>query len=221
MSTIEEKKSQTSIQLSGMTCAACALKIEKVLNKLEGVSEANVNFAMEKATVTYDPSKVDIGKMEASIEKLGYSTVKEAVDLELVGMTCAACALKIEKTLNKLPGVSTATVNFAMEVAHVEYNPADVSVTDMQKRVEKLGYQAVPKQEQSDPAERRQKELSKQKENFLFLRFYRFLTLGNGKSLFIYFVGMVTRSLYESMVPIGISNASSILYRKTLLYWCI
>ncbi|WP_337035114.1 heavy metal translocating P-type ATPase [Paenibacillus illinoisensis] len=167
MSTIEEKKSQTSLQLSGMTCAACALKIEKVLNKMEGVSEANVNFAMEKATVTYDPSKVDIGKMEASIEKLGYSTVKEAVDLELVGMTCAACALKIEKTLNKLPGVSTATVNFAMEVAHVEYNPADVSVTDMQKRVEKLGYQAVPKQEQSDPAERRQKELSKQKRKLL------------------------------------------------------
>ncbi|KGP77474.1 ATPase P [Paenibacillus sp. MAEPY2] len=167
VSTIEEKKSQTSIQLSGMTCAACALKIEKVLNKLEGVSEANVNFAMEKATVTYDPSKVDIGKMEASIEKLGYSTVKEAVDLELFGMTCAACALKIEKTLNKLPGVSTATVNFAMEVAHVEYNPADVSVTDMQKRVEKLGYQAVPKQEQSDPAERRQKELSKQKRKLL------------------------------------------------------
>ncbi|MDK8193168.1 heavy metal translocating P-type ATPase [Paenibacillus sp. UMB7766-LJ446] len=167
MSTIEEKKSQTSLQLSGMTCAACALKIEKVLNKLEGVSEANVNFAMEKATVTYDPSKADIGKMEASIEKLGYSTVKEAVDLELVGMTCAACALKIEKTLKKLPGVSTATVNFAMEVAHVEYNPADVSVTDMQKRVEKLGYQAVPKQEQSDPVERRQKELSKQKRKLL------------------------------------------------------
>lgn len=167
MTTAAAGQSQTSLQITGMTCAACANRIEKGLNKLEGVTEANVNFAMERATVTYDPDIVDVSKMEASIQKLGYSTAKEAVDLQLVGMTCAACALKIEKTLNKLPGVSTANVNFAMETAHVEYNPVEVSVSDMQKRVEKLGYKAVPKQEQSDPAEQRQQDLSKQKRKLL------------------------------------------------------
>ncbi|WHY18862.1 heavy metal translocating P-type ATPase [Paenibacillus sp. G2S3] len=167
MTTAAAGQSQTSLQITGMTCAACANRIEKGLNKLEGVTEANVNFAMERATVTYDPNIVDVSKMEASIQKLGYSTAKEAVDLQLVGMTCAACALKIEKTLNKLPGVSTANVNFAMETAHVEYNPVEVSVSDMQKRVEKLGYKAVPKQEQGDPAEQRQQDLSKQKRKLL------------------------------------------------------
>lgn len=167
MATTGAVQSQTSLQITGMTCAACANRIEKGLNKLEGVKEANVNFAMERATVTYDPNIVDVSKMEASIQKLGYSTAKEAVDLQLVGMTCAACALKIEKTLNKLPGVSTANVNFAMETAHVEYNPVEVSVSDMQKRVEKLGYKAVPKQEQGDPAEQRQQDLSKQKRKLL------------------------------------------------------
>ncbi|WP_339288198.1 heavy metal translocating P-type ATPase [Paenibacillus sp. FSL E2-0201] len=167
MATTGAGQSQTSLQITGMTCAACANRIEKGLNKLEGVSEANVNFAMERATVTYDPNIVDVIKMEASIQKLGYSTAKEAVDLQLVGMTCAACALKIEKTLNKLPGVSTANVNFAMETAHVEYNPVEVSVSDMQKRVEKLGYKAVPKQEQGDPSEQRQQDLSKQKSKLL------------------------------------------------------
>ncbi|MEK4353318.1 heavy metal translocating P-type ATPase [Paenibacillus sp. FSL H8-0261] len=167
MTTAAAGQSQTSLQITGMTCAACANRIEKGLNKLEGVSEANVNFAMERATVTYDPNIVDVSKMEASIQKLGYSTAKEAVELQLVGMTCAACALKIEKTLNKLPGVSTANVNFAMETAHVEYNPVEVSVSDMQKRVEKLGYKAVPKQEQGDPAEQRQQDLSKQKRKLL------------------------------------------------------
>ncbi len=167
MTTAAAGQSQTSLQITGMTCAACANRIEKGLNKLEGVTEANVNFAMERATVTYDPNIVDVSKMEASIQKLGYSTAKEAVDLQLVGMTCAACALKIEKTLNKLPGVSTANVNFAMETAHVEYNPVEVSVTDMQKRVEKLGYKAVPKQEQGDPAEQRKQDLSKQKRKLL------------------------------------------------------
>ncbi|CAN7221490.1 heavy metal translocating P-type ATPase [Paenibacillus sp. LjRoot56] len=158
---------QTSLQITGMTCAACANRIEKGLNKLEGVTEANVNFAMERATVIYDPSRIDAAKMEQSIQKLGYDTAKEAVDLQLEGMTCAACAQRIEKTLNKLPGVRAATVNFAMETAHVVYNPADLTVSDMQKRVEKLGYKAVPKQEQSDPAEHRQQEIGKQKRKLL------------------------------------------------------
>ncbi|WP_440960833.1 heavy metal translocating P-type ATPase [Paenibacillus nitricinens] len=167
MTTAAAGQSQTSLQITGMTCAACANRIEKGLNKLEGVTEANVNFAMERATVTYDPSIVDVSKMEASIQKLGYSTAKEAVDLQLVGMTCAACALKIEKTLNKLPGVSIANVNFAMETAHVEYNPVEVSVSDMQQRVDKLGYKAVLKQEQGDPAKQRQQDLTKQKRKLL------------------------------------------------------
>lgn len=151
MATTGAGQSQTSLQITGMTCAACANRIEKGLNKLEGVSEANVNFAMERATVTYDPNIVDVSKMEASIQKLGYSTAKETVDLQLVGMTCAACALKIEKTLNKLPGVSTANVNFAMETAHVEYNPVEVSVSDMQKRVEKLDTRLLPNRSKVTP----------------------------------------------------------------------
>jgi Cu+-exporting ATPase len=158
---------QTSLQITGMTCAACANRIEKGLNKLEGVTEANVNFAMERATVTYDPNRIDAAKMEQSIQKLGYDTAKEAVDLQLEGMTCAACAQRIEKTLNKVPGVRAATVNFAMETAHVVYNPAELAVSDMQKRVEKLGYKAIPKQEQGDPSEHRQQDISKQKRKLL------------------------------------------------------
>ncbi|MCR8657003.1 heavy metal translocating P-type ATPase [Paenibacillus endoradicis] len=158
---------QTSLQLTGMTCAACANRIEKGLNKLEGVSEANVNFALERASVSYDPNKTSVAKMEESIIKLGYGVTKAEVELELVGMTCAACALKIEKTLNKLPGVSHATVNFAIESAHVEYNSLEISVADMQKRVERLGYKAVAKQEQGDPAERRQKEITRQKRTLI------------------------------------------------------
>lgn len=158
---------QSSMQITGMTCAACANRIEKGLSKLEGVQNANVNFAMERATVTYDPNKTDVSQMEQSIQKLGYSTVKDAVDLQLTGMTCAACATKIEKSLNKLPGVSRATVNFAMETAHVEYNPADVTVSDMQRRVEKLGYKALPKQEQEDSEKHRRQDITRQKRNLL------------------------------------------------------
>lgn len=158
---------QTSLQITGMTCAACANRIEKGLNKLDGVKQANVNFAMERATITYDPQKVNPSQMEQSIQKLGYDTAKDVTDFQLTGMYCAACATKIEKTLNKMDGVTNATVNFALETARVTYNPAEVSVADMQKRVEKLGYKAIPKQEQADPTEHREKAISQQKRKLL------------------------------------------------------
>lgn len=158
---------QTTLQITGMTCAACANRIEKGLNKLEGVSEATVNFALEQATVTFDGSKVDLAQMESKIQSLGYDTVKESADFQITGMTCAACATRIEKGLNKLPGVAKATVNLALETAHVEYNPTSVEVSDIVKKVESLGYKAAPKQERKDAGDHRAKEIKKQKSKLL------------------------------------------------------
>ena len=82
------EQQQASLQITGMTCAACANRIEKGLKKLEGVAEANVNFALEKASVTYNPNQISVSAMEEKILDLGYSTVKDAVDFNIVGMTC-------------------------------------------------------------------------------------------------------------------------------------
>lgn len=139
---------QTTLNIEGMTCAACANRIEKGLSKLDGVSEATVNFALERATVTYEPEKATIDDMEAKIERLGYRTIKEKADFQVRGMTCAACANRIEKGLKRLPGVSSATVNLALESAQVQYDPAQVSVQDLQQKVKKLGYEALLKEEQ-------------------------------------------------------------------------
>ncbi|MGG4044316.1 heavy metal translocating P-type ATPase [Paenibacillus favisporus] len=158
-----KESKQTTLQITGMTCAACANRIEKGLNKLEGVSSANVNFALEKASVTYDPGKVGVDKLEETIKKLGYDTAKEVVDFNLEGMTCAACANRIEKGLSKLPGVTNASVNFAMETARVEYSPADITVSDMQNKVKQLGYNAVTKQENKKTVDHRKQEIKHQK----------------------------------------------------------
>ena len=119
---------QTTLQITGMTCATCATRIEKGLKKIDGVTDANVNLALEKAAVTYDPKLTNVSEMEGKIVQLGYDTVKEAVELQITGMTCAACATRIEKGLNKLSGVTGANVNLALETAHVEYNPAMLDV---------------------------------------------------------------------------------------------
>ncbi|MDQ8734855.1 heavy metal translocating P-type ATPase [Paenibacillus sp. LHD-38] len=161
--TATNESSQVSLQITGMTCAACANRIEKGLNKLEGVSSANVNFALEKASITYDSKVVNIVKLEESINKLGYGTAKEVVDFELEGMTCAACANRIEKGLSKLPGVTNATVNFAMEIARVEYSPGEITIADMQSKVRQLGYKANTKQENENKGDHREKEIRHQK----------------------------------------------------------
>ena len=96
------EQQQANLQITGMTCAACANRIEKGLKKLEGVADAHVNFALEKASVSYNPNQISVSVMEEKILDLGYSTVKDTVDFNIVGMTCSACATRIEKGLNKM-----------------------------------------------------------------------------------------------------------------------
>ncbi|WP_281281444.1 heavy metal translocating P-type ATPase [Paenibacillus dokdonensis] len=165
--TIAKDKKQTTLQITGMTCAACANRIEKGLNKMEGVYSANVNFALERASVSYDSDKVKAGDLEATIKKLGYDTTKEVTHFKLEGMTCAACANRIEKGLSKLPGVSNASVNFAMETATVEYTPGEVSVADMQNKVKQLGYKALTAEEKKDLKDSRDQGIRKQKRKLL------------------------------------------------------
>jgi Cu+-exporting ATPase len=85
--------------------------------------------------------------------------VNASADFEIGGMTCAACATRIEKGLNKLEGVQRATVNLALESAHVEYAPGHVGVPQLIRKVEQLGYRAKPKEEVKDRAAYRRREI--------------------------------------------------------------
>lgn len=64
--------------------------------------------------------------------------------LGIVGMTCANCSARVERALNKLPGVVTASVNLATEQATVTFDPATVAVETLRQAVEAAGYQAYP-----------------------------------------------------------------------------
>lgn len=161
-------KKETTLQIAGMTCAACAVRIEKGLKKIDGVEDASVNFALEKSKITFDPSKANVNQFKEKVQSLGYKVMSEKAEFDISGMTCAACANKIEKRLNKLKGVQTATVNFALESALVEYNPDEVSVADMKESIKKLGYRLEQKQEaKGEKVDHRQKEIEKQKGKFI------------------------------------------------------
>ncbi len=131
---------QIEFPIEGMTCAACAMRVEKGLNRLPGV-EASVNAVNDEARVEFDPGRVSPLEMLAAVEQAGYGVPYQSVDLALSGMTCAACSSRIEKMLNRLPGVK-ASVNLATEKAQVTYPSGMVEIGDLIRQVEKAGYGA-------------------------------------------------------------------------------
>lgn len=158
---------ESSLQITGMTCAACATRIEKGLNKMEGVEQATVNLALEKSSIKYDPSKLNEADFEKKIEALGYGVVKQKAEFDITGMTCAACSTRIEKGLNKMQGVALANVNLALEKATIEFNPSEVTIADIIAKVEKLGYGAHQKQGEKQQVDHREKAIKDQKRKFI------------------------------------------------------
>jgi Cu+-exporting ATPase len=155
-----------------MTCANCAANIERSLKKTNGVDEVAVNFASEKANVTFNPDHVAIHDLVESVQRAGYGVVSSHLELPITGMTCANCAANIERVLNKkVEGVVDASVNFASERATMEYVPDVVSITDIVAAIEKAGYGAiVPEERQGgeDVEQRaRQAEIHDQTRKFI------------------------------------------------------
>ena len=133
------------LPIAGMTCAACAARIEKNLNKLPGVA-ANVNFAGESASVMLQADATAPAAVVEAIRKTGFSVPARSAEFQIGGMTCAACAARIEKALNRLEGVEGA-VNFASETARVSYVPGLATVEQIAGAIRKAGYDATERVE--------------------------------------------------------------------------
>jgi Cu+-exporting ATPase len=110
---------------------------------MDGVEEAAVNLATERAAVTYDPALVAEGQLLALIRDIGYDVPTAKAELPITGMTCANCARTIERTLNRMEGVVAVTANFATERASVEYLPGVVSLMAIQQAIRDVGYDVI------------------------------------------------------------------------------
>jgi len=173
LSTSSQKTDQTEITLgvSGMTCSACALNIEKVLKKKKGVNSVAVNLELGRAKVIFDPSLISPREIEEAIESIGYKVEKDRVTLDLQGMTCASCAANIEKVLNKTEGVISASVNFPLEKAVIEFDSVRISVREIIASVQGIGYGAAVRTETVDYEDRKQMsqdaEIRRQRNNLI------------------------------------------------------
>lgn len=148
---------RVQLPVSGMTCASCSTRLERVLGRLDGVEEAVVNLATERAVLRFDASIVEPRALVEAVEGAGFAVPPTTVRLAIGGMTCAACSTRLEKVLRRRPGVVTAQVNLATEVATVAYTPGWLEEPDLIEVVEGAGFTAT-RAATDEEARRRQEE---------------------------------------------------------------
>ncbi|MCL6521967.1 MAG: heavy metal translocating P-type ATPase [Firmicutes bacterium] len=139
-----EGLARVTLDIEGMTCAMCVATITEGLEELPGTHSVHVNLATEKASVVYDPQKVDVPAMIAAVRDRGYDVRTAKVKLEIEGMTCSTCVRTNEEALRSLPGIVDARVNLASNTAYVEYSPSAVSPEEMVRAIREVGYDARP-----------------------------------------------------------------------------
>ncbi|MHB8070749.1 MAG: heavy metal translocating P-type ATPase [Candidatus Cryosericum sp.] len=134
----------SDMKITGMTCAACSIAVERSVRKVQGVASAAVNPATEKLTVQYDESLVGEADLVASIEKAGYgvaaSPALKTVVIPVRGMTCASCVAAIERAVRKLAGVASVSVNLTTEKATIAYDPSVVRLSALKNAITAAGY---------------------------------------------------------------------------------
>lgn len=154
------------LNIRGMTCAACAQRIEKTVRKLSGIEQASVNLASEKLFVSYDENSLSLTTIKDAVAKIGYEVVEKTnssnITIPIGGMTCAACAKRVEKGIQKLDGIANVSVNFATEKATISYDPQTVRISTIKETIEKIGYKALEinkKDAADEDRARKQKEI--------------------------------------------------------------
>ncbi|GHU77916.1 copper-translocating P-type ATPase [Spirochaetia bacterium] len=157
------------LTIEGMTCAVCAKTVERVTRKLPGVTEANVNLATEKLSITFNDGELTVRTIQDAVEKAGYKALTQSVSkvFNIQGMTCAVCAKTIERVTKKLSGVDEANVNLATEKLNITFDPELLSPAIIKAAVTKAGYKALEDISDDELADKKQGEISALKRRFI------------------------------------------------------
>jgi len=163
---ISEIERRITLPVHGMTCASCVAYVEKALTSVQGVAEANVNLATEKADVWFSTDAVGISDLVEAVQETGYEIPVKTITLHIDGMTCASCVAHVERALSKVPGVVEANVNLATEKAVVTFALDTTGLADLKRAVAESGYEVLETpeervvEEEEDEAERKMRQAS-------------------------------------------------------------
>jgi len=191
--------SSVSFAVSGMTCASCSAVIEKVVGRMNGVSSANVNLALERLEVHFDSGSVTVEAIREAVARAGYGASVLAapkprasglITFAVGGMTCASCVMVVEKTLLRLRGVKSAVVNLALETATVEIDPTVIGPDEIISAILRAGYRASLKVESASIADRGAEQRADQER-----------VLQKEQAMFVFALLLALPTLVVSMVP--------------------
>jgi Cu+-exporting ATPase len=167
------------MNIRGMTCAACVRRVEQGLINLDGVREAAVNLATEKATGVYDPGVIAPETIADKVKDLGYEVVPSEIStkeglqkttISVGGMTCAACVHRVESALQSVDGAIEAVVNLATGKATITHNTDWAGVEALRRVISESGYAFLGVSEPAleDPVEAaRKREITELKTKFI------------------------------------------------------
>ena len=160
----------SSFKIEGMSCSACANRVERVVKKMNGVEEASVNFATETLLVKFDEAKVAASKIEEIVVKAGYSVRKDMRNytFKVEGMSCSACANRVERITKKIDGVESANVNFATEKLTVRVDAEKVRYSDIKLAVDKAGFKLIKEDDEVKEASKKNDESKLLLNRFIF-----------------------------------------------------
>jgi len=162
------QKKRLRLELGGLTCSSCALKIEKQLNKQPGVAKAVVNFGLENAFVNYDPNIVNTTDLIHAVEEIGYRANLSRIELQVDGINSEDDVNKIHSEVGALHGVESVYVNYKTGLAHVEYNSEEITPKDIIKSIKALSFEARETLSAQDKQQiERQKEIRDYRRRFI------------------------------------------------------
>ncbi len=140
------------LPIAGMTCASCALTVERTLNQVSGVEDVHVNYSLGKAHVVYDPAHVDAIALVEAIKGIGYDVGASEMHVRISpGLHCASCVAFIEEALLRVPGVLEVAVNPGTDTARIRYVAGQTDFAAIKRAIESTGYQAARPVEQEEP----------------------------------------------------------------------
>jgi Cu+-exporting ATPase len=133
---------RVDLPITGMTCAACARRIERKLNKTPGVNRAGVNFATSRATVEYDPKAAGVHQLIEAVREIGYGTAGTTHVSFIVDDSArpSGSGSQLEKHLMRHSGVTSASFNLSTMEVRVEYLPGATEVKKIRRAIEEFGY---------------------------------------------------------------------------------
>ncbi|MXZ44460.1 MAG: cadmium-translocating P-type ATPase [Gammaproteobacteria bacterium] len=167
MSTSASASQQLSLSITGMTCGSCVERLESAFRRENGVLDVAVNLAAEKAYLRIDPTQFALKDVSSVVRHTGFDVGVDTYSYQVGGMTCTACASRIQDVLLKVPGVEFAQVNFATENATVRAVNGLVDESDLINRVRSAGFSLVAPLEPEDEADQYQAEVTKERRSVL------------------------------------------------------